>query len=121
MRRSDGAEYHLVSGSIGRSDDVLGDLGVEAVADVDRDAEVMRAAGGHQRGGPVDPVAEFVCGREYALASLGAGPGGVAEDQRHQRLGHPDLVGDVLHGRSIAIPRHVHLFRNRPAGVDSRV
>ena len=61
-------------------------------------------------GGPIHPIAEFVGGREHALAGLGAGTGGVAEHQRHQRLGHPDLVGDVLHGGPIAIPGHVHLF-----------
>ena len=37
--RGDGAEHHLVAGAVGGVDDVLDDLGVEAVADVDRDAD----------------------------------------------------------------------------------
>ena len=41
VRGRDGTEHDFVARPIGGGDDVLGDLGVEAVADVDRDTDVV--------------------------------------------------------------------------------
>ena len=41
VRGGDGSKDHLVAGTIGGGHDVLGDLGVEAVSDVDRDPDVV--------------------------------------------------------------------------------